>query len=232
MASAWSTSTAIRQLQTNGRREAAIGRHRLPTEAADPRRAARRARPQPERHSTPRHAGRLHRIHRGVYAIHPPPYSQQQLWLAATLACGPGSALSDWCAAAHLALTETPPLTSHVTNPTGAGRGLAGITVHRRGSAPATRSGSAASVTTTAARTIIDCAHSAGLEGTEELIMAADSKAILRHARLEALAEETSRPSRHSPRARPDHRRPARASQRQRAARCSRSAASSGSSGR
>ncbi len=39
-------------------------------------------------------SGRLHRIHRGVYAVGHTLISQEGRWLAAVLACGPGSYLS------------------------------------------------------------------------------------------------------------------------------------------
>lgn len=134
--------------------------------------------------------GSLHRIHRGVYATHAPPYSPHQIWLAGTYACGPLSAISDWSAAAHLAMSESTPLVAEVTSPAGTGRGVAGITVHRR---PLDRRDvwrKQDIPTTTAARTIIDLCGRAGLEGTEELIMAADSKRILDRGRLEQVAEE------------------------------------------
>jgi very-short-patch-repair endonuclease len=51
-----------------------------------------------------RHAvriGRLHRVHRGVYAVGRPDVSREGRWLAAVLACGPGAVLG-YCAAAAL----------------------------------------------------------------------------------------------------------------------------------
>src|SRR3954447_1975322 len=39
-------------------------------------------------------AGRLHRIHRGVYAVGHTVLGPHGRWLAAVLACGPGAALS------------------------------------------------------------------------------------------------------------------------------------------
>jgi hypothetical protein len=79
-------------------------------------------------------SGRLFRLHHGVYATHPPPFSREQLWLAGVLACGQGSLLSDWPAASHWRITDRPPsLTPTVTVPTHSGRSRPGITVHRRG---------------------------------------------------------------------------------------------------
>ncbi|HSD24175.1 MAG TPA: type IV toxin-antitoxin system AbiEi family antitoxin domain-containing protein, partial [Solirubrobacterales bacterium] len=39
-------------------------------------------------------AGRLHRIHRGVYAVGHPRLSNQGRWMGAVLACGEGAVLS------------------------------------------------------------------------------------------------------------------------------------------
>ncbi len=51
-------------------------------------------------------AGRLHRIHRGVYAVGHPGISREGRWRAATLACGPGAALSHRSAAELWRLLE------------------------------------------------------------------------------------------------------------------------------
>jgi very-short-patch-repair endonuclease len=45
-------------------------------------------------------AGRLHRIHRGVYAVGQPKISNEGRWMAAVLACGEGAVLSHVSAAA------------------------------------------------------------------------------------------------------------------------------------
>jgi very-short-patch-repair endonuclease len=46
-------------------------------------------------------SGRLHRIHRGVFAVGHPKLTREGRWMAATLAGGPGSALSHRAAGAH-----------------------------------------------------------------------------------------------------------------------------------
>jgi very-short-patch-repair endonuclease len=50
--------------------------------------------------SNRRTAGRLHRIHRGVYAVGHPNLSNEGRWMAAVLACGEGAVLSHRSAAA------------------------------------------------------------------------------------------------------------------------------------
>ena len=77
---------------------------------------------------------RLHRLHRGVYAVGQPKLTPEGIWLAAVKACGPGVALSHLSAAQHsrmLPLTANPrPV--HVTVPGDGGRRRRdGIAVHR-----------------------------------------------------------------------------------------------------
>ena len=120
-------------------------------------------------------AGTLHRVHREVYSLTPPPHGRQQLWLAAVYACGPGSSLSDLCAAAHFGLYDNPPLTAHITNPTGTGRTRKGITVHRRRLERCDLTVHLGIPCTSVARTILDCSHVLGAEAIEDLLMAADS---------------------------------------------------------
>jgi very-short-patch-repair endonuclease len=45
-------------------------------------------------------AGRLHRLHEGVYAVGHRSLTQRSRWMAAVLACGPNAVLSHWSAAA------------------------------------------------------------------------------------------------------------------------------------
>jgi len=67
-------------------------------------------------------AGRLHRIHRGVYAVGHTDLSREGRWLAAVLACGEGAVLSH-ASAAHLwSLSPTSPPFSEVTVPSRNGR--------------------------------------------------------------------------------------------------------------
>jgi Transcriptional regulator, AbiEi antitoxin len=62
-------------------------------------------------------AGRLHPLHRGVYAVGHRELSLQGQCLAAVLAVGPGSLLSYWSAAWLWGLLETSPRPFHVTAP-------------------------------------------------------------------------------------------------------------------
>jgi hypothetical protein len=62
-------------------------------------------------------AGRLHRVHQGVYAVGHTNLSLYGQCLAAVLACGPGALLSHWSAAWFLGLLPTQPVPVHVTTP-------------------------------------------------------------------------------------------------------------------
>lgn len=139
--------------------------------------------------------GRLHRVHRGVFCIHPPPLSVRQRYLAAVFACGPGSLLSDSSAAHHLGIAENAAGIIHITNPGGAGRSLRGITVHRREIAACDATVLNSVPCTTPTRTVLDCAAAADEMVLEDLLMAADSKRILNRRRLgELVAERRGQP--------------------------------------
>ena len=135
-------------------------------------------------------SGRLFRVHRGVYALHPPPYAPHQRWLAAVLACGPGSLLSDWPAAALWGFLESPPLTAHVTNTTGRGRGYDGIVLHRRSIDPRDATRRHGIPCTSPARLIVDLAPTTTLTQLEDLLLATDAAQLLKRRRLDELLDE------------------------------------------
>jgi hypothetical protein len=77
-------------------------------------------------------AGRLYRVHRGVYAVGHPGLSAEATWMAAVLACGKGAALSHRSAAELCGLLELRHGPAHVSVPAAGGRAQrAGIRVHR-----------------------------------------------------------------------------------------------------
>jgi very-short-patch-repair endonuclease len=86
--------------------------------------------------------GRLHRLHRGVYAVGHTALGDMGRWMAAVLACGDGAVLSHDSAAALWGLLRPIDGRVHVSVPTSAGRRRrAGIRLHRcatlgRGVAP------------------------------------------------------------------------------------------------
>ena len=62
-------------------------------------------------------SGRLHRVHRGVYAVGHPRLTQRGHWMAAVLACGPEAVLSHHQAAALHGLRRGAPSMIHTTAP-------------------------------------------------------------------------------------------------------------------
>jgi hypothetical protein len=62
-------------------------------------------------------AGRLHRLHRGVYAVGHVRLGREGRFLAAVMACGPGAVLSHVSAAAHWGLLHTNQAVIDVTAP-------------------------------------------------------------------------------------------------------------------
>jgi len=76
--------------------------------------------------------GRLHPIHRGVYAVGRPELGRRGLWLAAVLGCGPGAALSHRDAAALWEMARVRPGAIHVSVAAPADPRPQGVVVHRR----------------------------------------------------------------------------------------------------
>lgn len=75
-------------------------------------------------------AGRLHRIHRGVYAVGHRTLTREGRWLAAVRACGPDALLSHLSAAVLWHLVRTDPALVHVIVPRSRA-GESGIAMHR-----------------------------------------------------------------------------------------------------
>jgi very-short-patch-repair endonuclease len=107
-----------------GRQYGVVSSRQLRAAGIDRRAASRRA-----------DAGRLHRLHRGVYAVGHTSLTAEGRWLAAVLACGEGAVLSHRSAAALWRLTPIPAGPIDVTVSTSAGRRpRSGIRLHRSAS--------------------------------------------------------------------------------------------------
>ena len=120
-------------------------------------------------------AGRVHRLHRGVYAVGHTVLTREGRWLAAVLASGPGAVLSHRSAAALWGLRPTTAARIDVTVPfTNSHRSRRLVTVHHaRRPVPAVVR--AAIPVTTPARTLADLAevlHGRALEKAAELACA------------------------------------------------------------
>ena len=107
-------------------------------------------------------AGRLHRIHRGVYAVGHAGLSPEGRWMAAVLACGNGAVLSHRSAAELWALLPHSQGGIHVTvpAPSGGRRERHGLRIHRSYLPPADTTVRSGIPTTTPARTIADLKRS------------------------------------------------------------------------
>lgn len=105
-------------------------------------------------------AGRLHRVHRGVYAVGHSILKNEGRWLAAVLACGPGAALSHRAGAALLGLRPSARAVVDVTSPRRTGRKRAGIDVHAGDTLRAADVTSVSGIwCTTVSRTLLDLAE-------------------------------------------------------------------------
>lgn len=141
--------------------------------------------------------GRLHRLHREIYATHPPPFSHAQRYLAGALACGPGALLSDGPAAVHLGIDDLlPPLPVELTVPDGIGRSRPGIVVHRRGPTDPRDRRSVEGVPCVSADLIlIQLAPKLAIDRLERIMVAAESLGLLKRGRLaELIGERRGRP--------------------------------------
>ena len=132
-------------------------------------------------------AGRLHAVHRGVYAVGHPALSPDGRRLAAVLACGDGARLSHRSAAALLGLLPDEPGPLHVTVPVRR-RAPAGVVLHRSPNAPAMlRLGIAV---TTPARTLLDLAATAADRDVGRAVEEARLRRLVADGELARLARE------------------------------------------
>jgi len=124
-------------------------------------------------------AGRLHRVHHGVYALWPT-IAVEGRWMAAVLACGPRAALSHHAAAAAHGFRRNRLDRIDVISPTGAGRIRDGIVVHFRADPiPEDVTTVAGIRCTTVARTLFDLAGIVDRRSLERLIDEAEVLRVL-----------------------------------------------------
>jgi predicted transcriptional regulator of viral defense system len=106
--------------------------------------------------------GRLHRVHRGVYAVGTPNLSRNGFLIAAVYACGEGALLSHKTAAQHWGLTQSATAAIHVTVPSRNKPDVKGVTVHlTRELTAADRAIHEGIPSTSVARTLVDYAATA-----------------------------------------------------------------------
>ncbi len=146
-------------------------------------------------------AGRLHRIHRGVYSLVPPKLlSREGRWMAAVLACGRGAALPHRSAAALLGLRATNRARIDVTVPARGTRKHPGVDVHRSTTlTPSDVTHIRNIPCTTIARTQLDIAEMIDRRGLERVF---DQAEILQLLDRKAIEDQLARNATRSGRAR------------------------------
>jgi hypothetical protein len=124
--------------------------------------------------------GRLHRVHRGVYAVGHPALSADGRRLAAVLACGPGAVLSHRSAAAAWGLRPSSGARLDVSTARRGRGGPSGVALHRvrrLDAADVTRLGPLA--ITTIARTLVDLAGVLRADALERAVHEAEVARLL-----------------------------------------------------
>lgn len=140
-------------------------------------------------------AGRLHRVHRGVYSLAPPELlTRSGRFLAAVLACGPGAVLSHRSAAALHELRRTERAGIDVTIPGRAGRRHDGIDVHRSQTLTSADTTTVGGIpVTTIARTMFDLAAVVPRRQVERAVDQAEILEAFDAAALEAQLQRNPR---------------------------------------
>ena len=120
-------------------------------------------------------AGRLHRLHPGVYSVGHRYLGSAGRRLAAVLACGPGALLSHRSAAVHLGLSDRDPRSVDVTAPGRKRAGPRGIALHLpRRLHPEDATIHDGIPVTSVARTLLDLAQMVGQRDVDRALDTAD----------------------------------------------------------
>jgi predicted transcriptional regulator of viral defense system/very-short-patch-repair endonuclease len=127
-------------------------------------------------------AGRLHRVHHGVYAVGHTVLRPEGRRLAAVLACGEGAVLSHRSAAAHWGLLTTSAARIDVTVPQAARAGNAKIRLHRSHSLIARDTDTHQGIPiTSVARTLLDLAATVRPDRLERALAQAEHLELYDH---------------------------------------------------
>ena len=134
------------------------------------------------------HAGRLHRVHHGVYAVGHPVLTVNGRRMAAVFAAGPGAVLSHASAAALWEIRATSASRIDVTVRTAGGRTRPGLRIHR---APTLRDDEITDhegiAVTTPARTLFDLASSLPRRAIERALDEAELRELYDLTALKAI---------------------------------------------
>ncbi|HEX6698788.1 MAG TPA: type IV toxin-antitoxin system AbiEi family antitoxin domain-containing protein [Solirubrobacteraceae bacterium] len=132
-------------------------------------------------------AGKLRRVHRGVYAVGGAVLPREGRWLAAVLACGPGAVLSHVSAAVHWNLLAYAPARPEVSAPASR-KGAPGIRLHRSHSLDARDITNHEGIpTTTVHRTLLDTAANVPSHHLERALAQAERLRLYDHTALQDL---------------------------------------------
>jgi len=133
-------------------------------------------------------AGRLHRVHDGVFAVGHPALIREGRFQAAVLACGPEAVLSHRSAADLWNFRSNGRTVIDVTAPNRRGRSPAGIAAHRNGSlGPVDCTAVVGIACTTVERTLLDLAAVVPVWELRKAIAEAEVLRILDHTALRNL---------------------------------------------
>lgn len=120
-------------------------------------------------------SGRLHRMHRGVYAVGHPRLTREGRWMAAVLACGPDARLSHRSAAGLWAIRPDNRPRTDVSVPRPSARSRPGIAVHRTLTLIPDDCTTVAGIPcTSVARTLLDLADVVDRRGVERAVEQAE----------------------------------------------------------
>ena len=137
-------------------------------------------------------AGKLRRVHRGVYAVGGAVLPREGRWLAAVMACGPGAVLSHVSAAVHWNLLQYEPARPDVTAPASR-KGVPGIRLHRSHSLDAQDTTDHQGIpTTTLARTLLDIAAQVPSHHLERALAQAERLQLYDHRAIESVIERSN----------------------------------------
>lgn len=137
------------------------------------------------------HAGHLHRLHRGVYAVGHPNVGRNGRWMAAVLACGPLAALSHGATARLWSIDRSTGTGAiHVSIPPSCRRSPAGLIVHRpRHLEPVDLTSRSSIPTTTASRALFDQASFLSANALRKQFEQAEYLRVLDRPRLTTLLD-------------------------------------------
>jgi very-short-patch-repair endonuclease len=132
-------------------------------------------------------AGRLRRVHRGVYAVGHAPLRKEGRWLAAVLACGEGAVLSHASAAAHWGLLQSDATRIDVSTPASR-HSTSGIRLHRSRALIARDTTNHQGIPiTTVPRTLLDLAADVQSHRLERALAQAERLRLYDHRAIEDL---------------------------------------------